>query len=100
MIENDDKRNYFRMLINALCQVKIVDQPSTSGLRAICKDISASGMSLELGVKSIDPGTLVEVTIHSQNEQISALEAKAKVIRCETTDEDKCIIGVEISEMN
>jgi len=57
-------------------------------------------MSLELEAKDIQIGTLLEITIESNNEQIPSLVAKAKVIRCDEQGDDACLVGVEISEMN
>lgn len=99
MLGYDDKRNFFRMMVNSVCELKIVDDESTRTLQAVCKDISATGMSFELEESSVELGTLVNVYIESTNQQIPSLTADTKVVRCDASDESSCTVGVEILEM-
>lgn len=98
MLGYDDKRNFFRMMINSPCEVKLLGEGKT--VTALCRDISATGMSLEVSVASVDVGTEVEVTIESTSAQLSALKARADVVRCESLSADTCTIGVAVTEMN
>lgn len=100
MLGYDDKRNFFRMMLNAPCEVVVSDDESTRTLQAVCKDISATGMSFDVEEASIELGTQVQVSIASTSSQIPSLSAKAKVVRCEASGENNCNIGVEIIEMN
>lgn len=100
MLGYDDKRNFFRMMINSACEIVVNDDESTRTLQAVCKDISATGMSFELDESSIEIGTSIKVYIASTSSQIPSLSATAKVVRCESTGDNTCVIGVEISEMN
>jgi c-di-GMP-binding flagellar brake protein YcgR len=99
MLGYDDKRNFFRMMVNSVCELKIVDDESTRSLQAVCKDMSATGMSVKIEESSIEMGTLVNVYIESTNSQIPSLTADTKVVRCEAIDDHSCIVGVEILEM-
>lgn len=99
MLGYDDKRNFFRMMVNSPCQVQINDEESSRTLQAVCKDISATGMSLEVEEPSIELGTQVVVSIDSNSSQIPSLSAVATVVRCVAESDDSCVIGVEISEM-
>lgn len=99
MLGYDDKRNFYRMMVNSPCEVSLSDNPSAAPIAAVCRDISATGMSLEIEQPSIDLGTLLDITIDSNNDQIPSLEAKAKVVRCDKEAENTCFVGVEISEM-
>ncbi len=99
MLGYDDKRNFFRMMVNSPCQVQINDEESSRTHQAVCKDISATGMSLEVEEPSIEVGTQVNVSIDSNSSQIPSLTAIATVVRCVQETEESCIIGVEISEM-
>lgn len=99
MLGYDDKRNFFRMMVNSPCQVQINDEESSRTLQAVCKDISATGMSLEVEEPSIELGTQVVVSIDSNSSQIPSLSAVATVVRCEAESDESCVIGVEISEM-
>ena len=100
MLDYDDKRNFYRMMVNSPCQVSIIDSPSTSLTNAVCRDISATGLSIELQIQKVELGALIEVTIDSNNEELESLVAKAKVIRCDELSNDACLVGAEISEMN
>ena len=99
MLAYDDKRNFYRMMVNSACQVVIVDAQETQSMNAVCRDISATGMSIELEAQNIENGTLLEITIESQSEQLQSLVAKSKVVRCDEINEHSCLVGVEISEM-
>ena len=100
MLGYDDKRNFFRMMLNSPCELRVEDDESTRTLQAMCKDISATGMSFEVEEQSVEPGTKVNVSIESTSSQIPSLSATAKVVRCESLGESNCTIGVEIIEMN
>ena len=99
MLGYDDKRNFFRMMVNSPCQLQINDDESSRTIQAVCKDISATGMSLEVDEPSIEIGTQVSVNIDSTSSQIPSLEAVAKVVRCVPETESSCVVGGEISEM-
>ena len=100
MLGYDDKRNFYRMMVNSPCQVKMLEEPSKQSLCAICRDISATGMSLEIETAELGLGALLEITIDSSNDQIPSLVVKAKVIRSDEHSESAILVGVEISEMN
>ena len=100
MLAYDDKRNFFRMMVNSACQVKLIDAPQGQTMIAVCRDISATGMSIELNAKKINVGTLLEIIIDSQNDELQSLVAKCKVVRCDEIGEQSCLVGVEISEMS
>jgi hypothetical protein len=99
MIGYDDKRNFFRMMVNSTCELVVNDDESSRSVQAVCKDISAIGMSFEVEEESIELGTLVEVYIESTSAQIPSLSASAKIVRCEAGTANTCVIGVEIIEM-
>lgn len=99
MLGYDDKRNFFRMMLNSPCELTMSDDESTRSMQAMCKDISATGMSFEVEEQSVEVGTQVQVSIESTSSQIPSLSAKAKVVRCDPATESSCIIGVEIIEM-
>ncbi len=99
MLGYDDKRNFFRMMVNSPCQLQVNDEESSRTLQAVCKDISATGMSLEVEETSVEVGTQVEVSIDSNSSQIPSLSAMATVVRCVPESDNSCVIGVEISDM-
>ncbi|GAB3016769.1 PilZ domain-containing protein [Bowmanella dokdonensis] len=99
MLGYDDKRDFFRMMVNTACEIKVNDDQSSRSLSAICKDLSATGMSFEVE-ESIEPGTMVQAILESSNSQIPSLSAKAKVVRCVPGSDSSYLVGVEIIEMN
>jgi c-di-GMP-binding flagellar brake protein YcgR len=99
MLGYDDKRNFYRMMVNSPCELALVNDPAHRTIAAICKDISATGMSLEIEQASMEIGTLLDVSIESNSDQIPSLSAKAKVLRFTAVTESTCLIGIEISEM-
>jgi hypothetical protein len=100
MLGYDDKRNFYRMMVNSPCLVMVVGSPTQQSMNAVCRDISATGLSIELQAQQIELGSLLEVIIESSNEELASLVAKAKVIRCDPLSDEACLVGAEISEMN
>ncbi len=100
MLGYDDKRNFFRMMVNSPCELVISDDESTRTIQALCKDISATGMSFDVEEHAIAIGSEVQVSIESTNSQIPSLTAKTKVVRCSSVSETGYTIGVEVIEMN
>lgn len=100
MLAYNDKRNFFRMMVNSACQVKLVEAQEAQSMSAVCRDISATGMSIELNAKHVNEGTLIEITIDSQSDELQSLVAKSRVVRCDEISEQSCLVGVEITEMS
>jgi c-di-GMP-binding flagellar brake protein YcgR len=99
MIAYDDKRNFYRMMVNSPCELSLLGDPVQRTMQAICKDISATGMSLQIEQPTMEIGTLLGVSIESNSDQVPSLIAKAKVVRCIAETENSCLLGVEISEI-
>ncbi|MER2492943.1 PilZ domain-containing protein [Catenovulum sediminis] len=98
MIGRDDQRSYYRMLVNADCLVVVNSIETPQEYNAICRDLSANGMAVELD-ESIDVGKEVSVRISSASEQIPSLTAKGKVLRCAPETSNSFICGIEIIDM-
>jgi c-di-GMP-binding flagellar brake protein YcgR len=96
MTGQDNKRRFNRMMVNSACKLKIVDDVSSRSLRAVCKDISATGMSIDIEEKSVEMGTMVNVYIESTNSQYPSLTADTRVVHCKEVDANSCNVGVEI----
>lgn len=100
MLAYDDKRNFYRMMVNSVCQVVIVDVQDGVSMNAVCRDISATGMSIEIDAPKFENGTLLEVTIESECDELQSLVAKSKVVRCDELSDKSCLVGLETSEMS
>lgn len=99
MLGYDDKRNFYRMMVNSPCELALLGDPAQRTMQGMCKDISATGMSLEIEQPRIDVGTLLDISIESNSDEIPSLIAKAKVVRCTSETESTCLLGLQISEM-
>ena len=99
MLDQDDKRNFHRMSIDAPVTITVVDsqqnplQPVVQ-LTAICRDLSASGMALE-ATESLEQDTFVEVLLEPTSPLTPSLKAFAKVARCGQQDDSSYTIGLE-----
>jgi hypothetical protein len=87
------------MMVNSPCELALLDDPAQRTMQAICKDISATGMSLEIEQPTMEIGTLLGVSIESNSDQIPSLIAKTKVLRYTAETENSCLLGVEIIEI-
>lgn len=92
----NEKRDFIRMKINAAILLSNAD--SEHPIEAHCKDLSGAGMLIETS-QEIPAGTVCNTKIPSSNEAFPALEARIKIIRCTTIDEQQFQLGAEIIEI-
>ena len=45
MVNYDDKRDFYRMMLNSDVSVTIIDDEANSTILATCRDLSATGMA-------------------------------------------------------
>ncbi|AWB67726.1 PilZ domain-containing protein [Saccharobesus litoralis] len=98
MIGQNDQRAFYRMMVNAECTVIVLDNEAPQTYNAICRDLSATGMAVELD-SNVEKGAVVQVKIASTNAQIPSLSAKGKVLRS-AQEGETWSIGIEILEMS
>jgi len=99
MLGHNDKRNYFRMMVNSAVQIMINDPETGRVIDGICRDLSATGMSLEID-EPLEMGTMLFIKMETSNPGIAPLSAHAKVTRCAQEQEDCYQLGVQIVELN
>ncbi len=99
MLNRNDKRNYFRMMVNAEVQMMINDPESGRGLSGICRDLSATGMAVEVD-EPVEMGTMIHLRLESTNSSVVPLDAHAKVVRCSQESEDLYQLGLTFIELN
>ncbi|TXH98709.1 MAG: PilZ domain-containing protein [Rheinheimera sp.] len=99
MLNRNDKRNYFRMMVNAEVQMMINDPESGRVFSGICRDLSATGMAVEVD-EPLEMGTLIHLRLESTNSSIVPLDAHAKVVRCSQEAEDLYQLGLIFMELN
>ncbi|REL29523.1 PilZ domain-containing protein [Thalassotalea euphylliae] len=99
MVNFDDKRNFYRMLLNSEVKVTIIDDEINSEFVATCRDLSATGMAIEMS-HPLEMGTRVKAKIESANASVQALDVKGKVVRIEEEATDLYLVGIAIDDMD
>lgn len=99
MINYDDNRDFYRMMINSQITVTIIDDEVNSTILAVCRDLSATGMAIEMP-HPIELGTAVRIHVDAANSSISALDVKGKVVRSHQESEECYLLGINISEID
>ncbi len=99
MINFDDKRNFYRMMLNSEVIVTIIDDEANSQVTATCRDLSATGMAIEVE-HPIEMSTHVKVKLDSSSEQVQSLDIRGKVVRVDEECEGCYLIGIAIEELD
>ncbi len=99
MLTRNDKRNYFRMMVNSDVQMIVNDPESGRILSGICRDLSATGMSVEMD-EPLEMGMMLHVRLESTNSSLVPLDAHSKVVRCSAESEDVYLLGLLFIELN
>lgn len=98
MLGYDDKRAFFRMMMNSPCTLLVNDAGTMQKVSATCRDISATGMSFEVP-QALQIGSEMEVNIESTSSQISSLCAIVKIVRQYEESESIFVVGTEVVQM-
>lgn len=99
MINFDDKRNFYRMMLNSEVAVTIIDDEANSQIKATCRDLSATGMAIEVD-NPIAMSTHVKIKLDSSSEQVQSLDMRGKVVRIDEECEGLYLIGIAIEELD
>ncbi|PPC74045.1 PilZ domain-containing protein [Pokkaliibacter plantistimulans] len=94
MIGHDDRRNFYRMMINA--EVVLWMANRSAPLRGVCQDLSATGMGVIVS-SPLQPGEEIMVKLASQS---NSLEAEARVVRCDSKGPQEYLVGLEVIRMH
>ncbi|MEI6895263.1 MAG: PilZ domain-containing protein [Colwellia sp.] len=95
----DDKRNFYRMVLNSEVNVTVIDDEVNSDFVATCRDLSATGMAFEME-HPLALSTHVRVKVNSASSQIQALDVSGRVIRIEEESTHCYLIGIAIEEID
>jgi c-di-GMP-binding flagellar brake protein YcgR len=95
----NDKRNFYRMMLNREVVVTVIDDQANTEILAVCRDLSATGMALEME-QPIELGTQVRVKVDSSGNQVQALDARGKVVRLDEESSNCYLLGIAIEEMD
>ena len=99
MLNRGDNRHFYRMMVNADVKLMINDPEAARVIDGICRDLSASGMAVEVD-EPLEMGTLIRVRLESPNASVAPLDATAKVMRCSQESEDVYNLGLAFIELN
>lgn len=99
MVNYDDKRNFYRMMLNTEVSLTIIDDEANSQIIATCRDLSATGLAIEMS-HPLELGTHVRISVGSANNSVQALDAQGKVIRATEEAPDCYLIGISIEELD
>lgn len=99
MLNYDDKRNFYRMMLNSEVIITIIDDEANSQIFATCRDLSATGLAIEL-THPLEVGTEVRIKIDSSNANVPPFDARGKVMRAVEENPDCYLIGIGIHEID
>lgn len=99
MVNYDDKRNFYRMMLNSDVTVTIIDDEANSTLMATCRDLSATGIAIEMG-HPLEINTNVKVSVESSGNIVQPLDVRGKVVRVTEEGPECFLIGVNIAEID
>jgi hypothetical protein len=90
LITKDDRRIFRRMAIEIGVKITI----NGTELHGICKDLSSTGMSIQLMEESLKAGDEIEVLLDTEDSRFPPLNAEAVVLRLRKLD-DSYIAAIE-----
>ena len=99
MVNYDDKRDFYRMMLNSDVSVTIIDDEANSDIFATCRDLSATGMAIEMS-HPLELNTNVRVSINSSGNTVQPLDVQGKVVRVTEESTDTYLIGINIAEID
>ncbi len=95
----DDKRSFYRMMLNSDVTVTIIDDEANSTLTATCRDLSATGIAIEMS-HPIEINTDVRINVESSGNAVQPLDVRGKVVRVTEEGPECYLIGVNIAEID
>ncbi|OUR61303.1 PilZ domain-containing protein [Colwellia sp. 39_35_sub15_T18] len=99
MISFDDKRDFYRMMLNSEVIVIVIDDEANCQLTATCRDLSATGMAIEME-QPLALSTHVKIKLNSASSQVQALDVRGKVVRIDEECEGCYLLGIAIEELD
>ncbi|PCI53532.1 MAG: PilZ domain-containing protein [Gammaproteobacteria bacterium] len=95
----DDKRDFYRMMLNSEVIVTIIDDEANSQITATCRDLSATGMAIEME-HPLAISTHVKIKLDSASDQVQSLDMRGKVVRIDEEGEGCYLVGIAIEEID
>ncbi|MBU2871504.1 PilZ domain-containing protein [Colwellia sp. E2M01] len=95
----DDKRDFYRMMLNTEVTVTVIDDEVNTTITATCRDLSATGMAVEME-HPLSISTHVRVKVDSAGGQVQPLDVSGRVVRIEEEGANCYLIGIAIEEID
>ncbi len=92
-----EKRDFIRMSMDA--PIRITTADSTRTIQGVCKDLSGTGLSIEVA-EPVPTGETLQVYLASPNANLPSFEAQVQVVRCTPLADQQFLLGVEILQIN
>jgi len=99
MVNYDDKRDFYRMMLNSDVTVTVIDDEANSQFLATCRDLSATGMAIEMP-HPLEVNTQVKVNVDSVNGSVQPLDVTGRVVRVNEESSECYLVGINISEID
>jgi c-di-GMP-binding flagellar brake protein YcgR len=99
MINFDDKRDFYRMMLNSEVVVTVIDDEANSQITATCRDLSATGIAIELE-HPLAMSTHVKIKLDSASDLVQTLSIRGKVVRIDEEFEGCFLVGIAIEELD
>ncbi|GAA5215351.1 PilZ domain-containing protein [Corallincola platygyrae] len=96
MISHDDRRNFYRMMVNA--EVTLIQVATDARYEGTCINLSATGMAVSVE-EEIEADIELEVRLEAADQMVPALNANTKVIRCTPQGDGSYLLGLEILDV-
>lgn len=93
---HSEKRDFIRMKVDAPIELRLCD--SNEILQGICRDLSGTGMAVEID-QNLVPGTQLLACLSSSNSKFPPFEASVQVVRSSALSNGRYLLGMEIQHL-
>lgn len=87
------------MMLNSEVVVTVIDDEVNSQIMATCRDLSATGMAIEVE-NPLTLSTYVKIKLDSASDQVQSLDIRGKVVRVDQECEGLYLLGIAIEELD
>lgn len=96
MRNHSEKRDFIRMKVDTQIELRV--SGSEKVLQGICRDLSGTGMAVEVD-EDFAVGTRLLACLSSSNNKFPPFEANVQVIRSSTLANGRYLVGMEIQHV-
>lgn len=99
MVNPQDKRAHYRMLINSPCMLQVHTELGVEEIQARCYDISANGVLVEGTNVAFSISDEVRLFIEPSNRSLSPLHAVGRVVRIDLSNPSLHRVALEFIDI-